>query len=386
MKVVDLLDHNLARLVSEVGRGGLRWRQHRSFLLADSLSIVDAQGVAHSPSSLTPQAIASMRGAKGVIRLTGCLRGVPLFIHSLVHLPGIGAVRVKRIISHTQPQEEVEADRQQQDDLVFEAVPDNLLGEQTWPEDSEMPGFDDDKDGEGDDDEGNDEDDEDNGEDGSEGDEEDDEDYYKGQEQIPSQTKKVYASTLPADYDPHRRDKDNTVRQKDNDEGVMNSDEYVDVPEDRSARERFARYRALQSFRNSYWHPKENLPYQYAKVFQFDDIKGMQKSVGQSVEDVVKCQLEPFVMAKKNKRKGGDNGSVSGSITGGRSRSASVESMSMEDEDEENMEEGEEMMIEGNGGSAGHNEIDLNSFLVPNAPDYVRSGKCIYDDNICLVM
>lgn len=38
-----------------------------------------------------------------------------------------------------------------------------------------------------------------------------------------------------------------------------------------SARDRFARYRALQSFRSSHWHPKENLPQDYARIYQFSN-------------------------------------------------------------------------------------------------------------------
>jgi pre-rRNA-processing protein TSR1 len=45
----------------------------------------------------------------------------------------------------------------------------------------------------------------------------------------------------------------------------------VDTPDDVSARVRFARYRALQSFRSSPWHPKENLPEEYARIFQFEN-------------------------------------------------------------------------------------------------------------------
>lgn len=51
----------------------------------------------------------------------------------------------------------------------------------------------------------------------------------------------------------------------------------MDTPHDISARLRFARYRALQSFRASPWHPKENLPAEYARVFQFEDFPGIQR-------------------------------------------------------------------------------------------------------------
>jgi pre-rRNA-processing protein TSR1 len=51
----------------------------------------------------------------------------------------------------------------------------------------------------------------------------------------------------------------------------------MDTPDDVSARLRFARYRALQSFRASPWHPKENLPQDYARIFQFENFGGTQR-------------------------------------------------------------------------------------------------------------
>lgn len=51
----------------------------------------------------------------------------------------------------------------------------------------------------------------------------------------------------------------------------------VDTPVDVAARVRFARYRALQSFRTSAWHSKENLPANYSRIFQFENVKSLQK-------------------------------------------------------------------------------------------------------------
>jgi len=52
----------------------------------------------------------------------------------------------------------------------------------------------------------------------------------------------------------------------------------MDTPEHVSARVRFQRYRGLKSFRNSPWDPKESLPLDYAKIFQFSSFGRAQKS------------------------------------------------------------------------------------------------------------
>ena len=53
-------------------------------------------------------------------------------------------------------------------------------------------------------------------------------------------------------------------------EDAMFPDE-MDTPQDEPARRRFARYRALQSFRSSPWHPKENLPHEYSRIYAFEN-------------------------------------------------------------------------------------------------------------------
>ncbi|KAJ2830157.1 ribosome biogenesis protein tsr1 [Coemansia erecta] len=53
----------------------------------------------------------------------------------------------------------------------------------------------------------------------------------------------------------------------------------VDTPMDRPARERFARFRGLQSFRTSPWDAYENLPLDYARIFQFESLRRTQQRV-----------------------------------------------------------------------------------------------------------
>lgn len=56
----------------------------------------------------------------------------------------------------------------------------------------------------------------------------------------------------------------------------------VDTPMEVPARQRFARYRGLESVYTSYWDPYEDLPHDYAKIFQFDDFSKTRKRVESS--------------------------------------------------------------------------------------------------------
>ena len=53
----------------------------------------------------------------------------------------------------------------------------------------------------------------------------------------------------------------------------------IDTPFDVNARERFARYRGLKSFRTSHWDPQENLPPDYSRIFQFQNFKQTRRRV-----------------------------------------------------------------------------------------------------------
>jgi len=62
-----------------------------------------------------------------------------------------------------------------------------------------------------------------------------------------------------------------------------------------TVRSQFVNYRALQSFRDSDWHPKENLPLDYAKIFQFQQFSVTQRRELNQVKDVAQLQENHLV-------------------------------------------------------------------------------------------
>ncbi|XP_034286638.1 pre-rRNA-processing protein TSR1 homolog [Pantherophis guttatus] len=58
----------------------------------------------------------------------------------------------------------------------------------------------------------------------------------------------------------------------------------MDTPRDVPARVRFQKFRGLKSFRTSPWDPKENLPRDYARIFQFQDFSRTRKHTFRQLE------------------------------------------------------------------------------------------------------
>ncbi len=280
----------------------MHFRAPRSFVLAEKVEFEPMPGE-----------------ESGMLRVTGYVRGGAggLSCDSLVHIPGVGDMQLERIVDakngavlHT-PSELRPA-------LKAENDPDPFAGgEQTWPTEADvaMAGMsdDDDNDGEGDDDKHN-------GEDilqeavkgrklrrripagmsdyqaawlpdsGDEEEEEADDNEDDGgdnardggNDQMMEESsggnddeqlkKKVFDSDHDDDDGDHADamkdddDDDDNVVDKERDEQRWPDE--VEAPQDIPARERFQKYRGLDSFRTAAWDPRENLPPEYSRIFQ----------------------------------------------------------------------------------------------------------------------
>jgi hypothetical protein len=132
----------ILRHLSSVTIKDISWRSNRTYLLADRVEVMN------EPKFKEDKSIPS--SSSETVRIGGFIRGSPLFIHTLGHIPGGGTCRLKKVIvlcSGVPFQKRVidtdndvifEADPNQQDSLQMFAVNDQLVGEQTWPSDTEL--------------------------------------------------------------------------------------------------------------------------------------------------------------------------------------------------------------------------------------------------------
>ncbi|KAH9257071.1 hypothetical protein BASA81_004892 [Batrachochytrium salamandrivorans] len=248
------LDHGklLARLLSEVQLSPLTWRAERTYLLHLNKIKEGKEG-----------------RTEDVDVVEGWVRGRPLSVHQLLHLTGRGTRQIARIsfpshpflptsksmMEHDQP-EDLVADLTLTPSLKMEAEPNLVEGEQTWPTMEELEEADGKKDSDsvatapikdagkeyvsawGMDEE-------------DEGEEEDELDF--GPEGL-NKPKSLVSKTERAKMD-------------------LEFPDEMDTPDHIPARERFARYRGLKSFRTSPWHPTESLPREYSFIHQLRDYR-----------------------------------------------------------------------------------------------------------------
>ncbi|EKM80586.1 hypothetical protein AGABI1DRAFT_119186 [Agaricus bisporus var. burnettii JB137-S8] len=297
---------NALRTLSEGTPGDPRWRDGRTWVLGEAAEWDD-----------------------GVLRVTGVVRGAALSANRLMHLPNFGDYQISKIFSAPLPRQHsktngmdieptliVEPDHDEADSLISSNDPDDMANEQTWPTEEEMNAVS----GDGqehipDASKGttpkivkripkgmseyqaawivDETDDEDDGEEGEGGDHEMEE--QEEQEEMVDLVigeNKDTESAIQQDADFEDLDLEEEGRQlekwrnrkREEDDDLQFPDE-LDTPQDVPARTRFQRYRGLRSFRTSPWDPYENLPRDYARIFQFQDFKRTERSVRRKSEE-----------------------------------------------------------------------------------------------------
>nr|XP_008123256.1 PREDICTED: pre-rRNA-processing protein TSR1 homolog [Anolis carolinensis] len=303
----------------------LAFRDRRPHLMAEAAQFVPGP---ESPSV-------------GTLKVSGYLRGRRLNVNAVVHIAGHGDFLMSQMDAPPEPfalnprvtkgpprsiedQDELvdgaaemevlsKADPSKQEPLQAEAVPDPPMeGEQTWPTEEELKEaqdslqrskkisrkvpkgtsayqaawiLDEEELQNGSEDEEEEEEDDHNdlmeeafSQDGSSEEEE--------EEESGSEEEECETMTLPeAEEEEEEMEEEEAMLEKYRQERQqeMFPDE-VDTPRDVAARVRFQKYRGLKSFRTSPWDPKENLPMDYARIFQFRDFSRSRKHVFRQTE------------------------------------------------------------------------------------------------------
>ncbi|KAJ6629509.1 ribosome biogenesis protein tsr1 [Mycena sp. CBHHK59/15] len=296
---------NALRALAEGKPTDVRWRDGRAWLLGEACEWED-----------------------GTLKVTGVARGAPLSANRLVHLPNYGDFQISKIMSAPMPRvgkmdvEPValcEPDESSADSLVSSNDPDDMANEQTWPTEEEMKGAggtaqstlpdakqgttpkvvrripkgmseyqaawivdEDEEDADGGDGDNA----------GSEVDMADAAEEEEEMQDMPVEEdhemetdSRRSVAFQDLDVEEEAKQLESWRNRKREEEDDLTFPDEIDTPKDIPAQTRFQRFRGMRSFRTSPWDPYENLPRDYARIFQFEDFKRTERGVRRRADE-----------------------------------------------------------------------------------------------------
>lgn len=291
----------VCRWINEHKIRKIKWREIRPYVITDSWNF--------TPSKENTE--------RGTLSIKGYLRGNTLSPNNLIYIPKVGSFQVLKIIQEKKGEEEeiVYLPDELQEKLVSEIQPDTSLNEQTWPtkddfkrpKDKKVDRLIHEEIEEDEEEEGDEEEEEEEEVDSQQGEGDDEVEFEQDfmDEEFEKESSRELKSEIQTQIDTKfdlSKDEDMTEEQREQErlaflEKIKKSKEEMQFPDEvevnpeEPARIRFQKYRGLKSFRTTYWNPKENLPLDYGRIFQFQSFAKTQKK---ALKDLIGAKKEGY--------------------------------------------------------------------------------------------